>query len=106
MPSKTTSGFACMDCGHKFRTLKAAERAAYGNSGCPKCGSTDIDLAPVTPEPKAEAAYRVEVLRRVSGFIESWVVGWNNQTLERAESLRRAVERQGRTARVLHASEY
>jgi len=39
------SGFACVECGHKFRTIKAAERAAFGDSGCPKCGGSDIDLA-------------------------------------------------------------
>ncbi len=39
------SGFACMECGHKFKTIKAAEKAAYGDSGCPKCGGSDIDLA-------------------------------------------------------------
>ena len=39
------SGFACMECGHKFKTLKAAEKAAFGPKGCPKCGGADIDLA-------------------------------------------------------------
>lgn len=34
----------CMECGHKFKTLKAAHRAAYGNTGCPGCGGSDIDL--------------------------------------------------------------
>jgi len=37
-------GFYCQECGHKFKTLKAAEKAAFGDSGCPKCGSSDIDL--------------------------------------------------------------
>jgi predicted nucleic acid-binding Zn-ribbon protein len=32
----------CLECGHKFRTVKAAERAA--NNGCPGCGGVDIDL--------------------------------------------------------------
>lgn len=36
--------FACMECGRKFRTVAAAERAAFGNTGCPRCGSTDVDL--------------------------------------------------------------
>lgn len=40
-----TSGFACQECGHKFRTIKAAERAAFGPNGCPKCGGADIDLS-------------------------------------------------------------
>lgn len=35
--------FACMECGKKFKTLKAAERAA--DRGCPKCGGVDIDEA-------------------------------------------------------------
>ena len=40
------SGFACMECGHRFRTAKAAERASFGPNGCPKCGSSDIDFNP------------------------------------------------------------
>jgi predicted nucleic acid-binding Zn-ribbon protein len=36
--------FACLECGKKFRTAKAALRAS--NHGCPKCGGSDIDLAP------------------------------------------------------------
>lgn len=35
------SGFACMECGRKFKSVKAAERASY--NGCPKCGGCDID---------------------------------------------------------------
>jgi hypothetical protein len=31
-----------MECGRKFRTVNAAERAA--NNGCPGCGGVDIDL--------------------------------------------------------------
>ena len=34
--------FKCQECGRKFKTAKAAQRASY--SGCPNCGSTDIDL--------------------------------------------------------------
>ena len=37
--------FQCMECGRKFRTVKAAERACM--NGCPKCGGVDIDLAPI-----------------------------------------------------------
>ena len=40
----SSSGFKCQECGHKFRTVKAAERAAFGDNGCPKCGGSDIDL--------------------------------------------------------------
>jgi hypothetical protein len=32
----------CLECGRKFRTANAAERAA--NNGCPGCGGVDIDL--------------------------------------------------------------
>jgi hypothetical protein len=42
--SKKTSGFACQECGHKFKTVKAAEKASFGDAGCPKCGGSDIDL--------------------------------------------------------------
>lgn len=34
--------YACQECGRKFKTTKAAERAS--NDGCPKCGGVDIDL--------------------------------------------------------------
>jgi len=51
-PAKATSGFACQECGHKFRTVKAAEKAAFGDDGCPKCGGSDIDLG----APKAVAS--------------------------------------------------
>lgn len=38
-----TSGWECMECGKKFRTIKAAEKAT--SVGCPKCGGCDIDLS-------------------------------------------------------------
>lgn len=44
MTTKTTSGFACMECGHRFKTVAAAKAAAFGDHGCPKCGGSDIDL--------------------------------------------------------------
>ena len=34
----------CLECEHIFHSVKAAERAAFGNEGCPKCGSADIDM--------------------------------------------------------------
>jgi predicted Zn-ribbon and HTH transcriptional regulator len=40
---KKTSGFECKECGHKFKTAKAAEKASTGDKGCPKCGGSDID---------------------------------------------------------------
>lgn len=36
--------FVCMECEFRFRTVEAAERAAFGDKGCPRCGSSDIDL--------------------------------------------------------------
>lgn len=33
--------FVCGECGRNFYSLKASERAAFGD-GCPTCGSTDI----------------------------------------------------------------
>jgi len=50
------SGFGCIECGHKFRTVKAAEKAAFGDSGCPKCGSSDIDLVGKAPAAPAKPA--------------------------------------------------
>jgi hypothetical protein len=41
---KVPSGFYCQECGHAFRTVKAAERASFGPDGCPNCGGADIDL--------------------------------------------------------------
>jgi len=34
--------WVCQECGKKFRTVKAAERASL--HGCPKCGGVDVDL--------------------------------------------------------------
>lgn len=34
--------FRCQECGRKFKTARAAERAA--NNGCPRCGGVDIDI--------------------------------------------------------------
>lgn len=35
----------CMECGRKFKTVKAAEKAT--SVGCPKCGGADINYVPV-----------------------------------------------------------
>ena len=42
-PLAENKGFQCMECGKKFKSVKAAENAQQ--NGCPKCGGTDIDLA-------------------------------------------------------------
>lgn len=41
--------FKCQECGRKFKTAKAAQRAS--NNGCPGCGGVDIDLD--VPRPAA-----------------------------------------------------
>ena len=41
--------FVCLECGKKFKSVKAAEKAA--NDGCPKCGGVDIDVD-TDPKPK------------------------------------------------------
>jgi predicted nucleic acid-binding Zn-ribbon protein len=38
-----TEEYKCLECGKKFKTAKAAEKAM--DDGCPKCGGSDIDLA-------------------------------------------------------------
>jgi hypothetical protein len=43
--------FKCQDCGRKFKTARAAERAA--NRGCPGCGGVDIDLRVDAAAPEA-----------------------------------------------------
>lgn len=41
--------FACQECGKKFYTAESANRAAFGDNGCPKCGGSDIDMwLPIT----------------------------------------------------------
>ena len=40
-----------MECGYRFRTVAAAQKAAFGNDGCPKCGGADIDLAEAAKGP-------------------------------------------------------
>lgn len=34
----------CLECGKKFHSVKAAEKAAFGDAGCPKCGGADIEV--------------------------------------------------------------
>ena len=55
------SGFKCLECGKRFRTVAAAQRAS--NDGCPKCGGVDIDLDVETAkEPVREARGRINAL--------------------------------------------
>lgn len=75
--------FACQECGRKFKTAAAAERASY--NGCPKCGGTDIDLAPLAqstrrtcsntaratkPGCSVTPAYRVMTSQEWDAFVE------------------------------------
>ena len=39
-----TKDWQCQECGHRM-TLAQAEKAAFGDRGCPSCGSSDIDEA-------------------------------------------------------------
>lgn len=54
--------FCCLECGHKFKTTKAAERAV--NNGCPGCGGVDIDL---DSEGQTEALAHQQKLRDKHG---------------------------------------
>ncbi len=36
--------YACLECGRKFYSTRAAEKASFGDDGCPGCGGSDIDL--------------------------------------------------------------
>ncbi len=42
--AQSVRNWACQECGRKM-TAEAAYRAAFGANGCPKCGSTGVDLA-------------------------------------------------------------
>lgn len=44
MPAGKEPLFECQECGKKFYTEKAAYRATFGDSGCPGCGGSDIDI--------------------------------------------------------------
>jgi len=39
---KREAEWRCQECGKKFYSVAAAERASF--NGCPKCGGVDIDL--------------------------------------------------------------
>ena len=46
---KRTPMYECLECGKKFYSTAAAQRASY--NGCPKCGGVDIDIyLPGTPQ--------------------------------------------------------
>jgi len=37
--------FKCLECGKKLSTVKDAEKASFGDNGCPGCGGSNIDTA-------------------------------------------------------------
>ena len=43
-PSTRRPVMVCLECGRKFYTYAAAERAVRSIHGCPGCGGVDIDL--------------------------------------------------------------
>lgn len=43
MSDKRVPLFECQECHRKFYTVKAAEKASFGDDGCPGCGGSDID---------------------------------------------------------------
>jgi hypothetical protein len=43
MPAAREPLFECQECGKKYYTAKAAERAMFSDRGCPGCGGSDID---------------------------------------------------------------
>lgn len=68
MSTKTThSGFYCQECGHGFKTIKAAEKASHGDAGCPKCGGADIDLGkPASAVPAVKPGESVTLTKSFS----------------------------------------
>lgn len=65
--------FKCYECGKKFITVKAAEKASH--DGCPKCGGVDIDVdyaaagvtKPTKPKP-AGSLPGVDANARYAGY--------------------------------------
>lgn len=55
--------FKCQECGKKFKTTAAAEKAS--NDGCPKCGGVDIDVDEIVACSAPLAALRRAVARGV-----------------------------------------
>ena len=66
--AKREAQFWCQECGRPFYSVKAAERASFSLQGCPGCGSSDIDVAPLSTsdvvERKAAIGRQDEILGR------------------------------------------
>jgi len=52
--------FICQECQHRFKTLKLAIKAI--DSGCPGCGSCDINTAPIEDDQSPENLTRRQKL--------------------------------------------
>lgn len=42
---KTSWKWRCQECGYTFRSAVDAEKAAFGDRGCPNCGGVDVDMS-------------------------------------------------------------
>ena len=71
----------CQECGRRM-TAKAAEKASFGDEGCPGCGGSDIDLAP-------SASIRIDCAR----------CGWSNPVAEPVQNAEPVCPDCGQTAR-------
>jgi rRNA maturation endonuclease Nob1 len=54
----------CQECGHRFPSAAAAERAAFGDDGCPGCGGSDIDESLRLAAIRAAEAETAELVAR------------------------------------------
>jgi hypothetical protein len=59
--------WTCLECGKRFRSVRAAEKAAFGENGCPRCGSSDIDDVPVDADGWSEVDQRLLEQRHQEG---------------------------------------
>jgi DNA-directed RNA polymerase subunit RPC12/RpoP len=60
--------YTCQECSRPFYSTAAARKASFGDAGCPGCGGSDIDVAPlessVVAERKASIRRQDEILGR------------------------------------------
>lgn len=56
-PRAETWAWRCQECGRAYRSVGAARRAAYGDDGCPRCGSSDVDYSrPIRNDDRTDAS--------------------------------------------------
>ena len=63
--------FACQECGRKFKTASAAEKASM--DGCAKCGGVDIDVDMTGVETESKPVPYHAGKREVSGIYPAGV---------------------------------